>query len=73
MILLNHRNDLDNVEKYSTTPLWEGQETYVEMHVYNTVIAPYNRAYMFLRGHTPANFPSDGRSRSVPVLVAELF
>lgn len=55
LILLNHRNDLGNVEKYATTRLWEGQETYVEAHVYNTVTAPHNRAYMFFRGHTPNN------------------
>ncbi|MCM1289648.1 MAG: hypothetical protein NC132_03980 [Corallococcus sp.] len=55
LILLNHRNELGNVEKYATTRLWEGQETYVEAHVYNTITAPHNRAYMFFRGHTPNN------------------
>ena len=55
LILLNHRNDLGKFQKYATTRLWEGQETYVEAHVYNTVTAPHNRAYMFFRGHTPNN------------------
>lgn len=53
LILLNHRNDLGAASKYATTFLWEGMETYVDVHGYNTVTAPHNRAYTFFRGHTP--------------------
>ena len=53
LILLNHRNDLGEEEKYATTFLWGGMETYVDVHCYNTVTALHNRAYTFFRGHTP--------------------
>lgn len=53
LILLNHRNDLGEAEYCATTFLWEGQETYVDVHGFNTVTAPHNRAYTFFRGHTP--------------------
>lgn len=53
LILLNHRNDLGEEQKYATTFLWEGMETYVDVHGYNPVTAPHNRAYTFFRGHTP--------------------
>lgn len=53
LILLNHRNDLGDASKYATTFLWEGMETYVDVHGYNGVTAPHNRAYTFFRGHTP--------------------
>lgn len=55
LILLNHRNDLGEAEQYATTFLWEGMETYVDVHGVNSVTAPHNRAYMFFRGHTPEN------------------
>ncbi|MBO4572792.1 MAG: hypothetical protein J5762_03385 [Clostridia bacterium] len=53
LIVLNHRNDLGEEQKYATTFLWEGMETYVDVHGYNQVTAPHNRAYTFFRGHTP--------------------
>ncbi|MGN1078397.1 MAG: hypothetical protein ACI4ST_07755 [Candidatus Gallimonas sp.] len=53
LILLNHRNDLGEVEKYATTFLWEGLETYTDVHGYNQVTAPHNRAFMFFRGYPP--------------------
>ena len=53
LILLNHRNDLGDASEHATTFLWEGMETYVDVHGYNGVTAPHNRAYMFFRGHTP--------------------
>lgn len=55
LILLNHRNDLGEAEQYATTFLWEGMETYVDVHGVNSVTAPHSRAYMFFRGHTPDN------------------
>lgn len=53
LILLNHRNDLKEYQSYATTFLWEGLETYTDVHCYNTRTAPHNRAYIFHRGHTP--------------------
>ena len=54
LILLNHRIDLGDAEKYSTTFLWEGMETYTDVHAYNrNLTAPHNRGYIFSRGHTP--------------------
>ena len=53
LILLNHRNDLGKAEEHATTFLWEGLETYTDVHGYNTVTAPHNRACIFFRGHTP--------------------
>ena len=55
LILLNHRNDLGEAEIYATTFLWEGLETYIDVHGVNRVTAPHNRAFMFFRGHTPDN------------------
>ena len=55
LILLNHRNDLGEAEVYATTFLWEGLETYIDVHGVNRVTAPHNRAFMFFRGHTPEN------------------
>ena len=53
LILLNHRCTLGDAQKYATTFLWEGMETYVDVCTANRVTAPHNRAYMFFRGHTP--------------------
>lgn len=53
LILLNHRNDLGEASKYATTFLWEGHETYADVHNYNPCTAPHNRACMFFRGNTP--------------------
>lgn len=55
LILLCHRLDLGEADDVATTFLWEGMETYVDVHGYNTVTCPHNRAYMFFRGHTPQN------------------
>ncbi len=55
LILLCHRLDLGEADDRATTFLWEGMETYVDVHGYNTVTCPHNRAYMFFRGHTPQN------------------
>ena len=53
LILLNHRNDLGKASYLSTTFLWEGLETYTDVHCYNKICAPHNRAYIFNRGYTP--------------------
>lgn len=53
-ILLNHRIDLGECEKYATTFLWEGVETYVDVHSFNCWgPAPHHRGFIFHRGNTP--------------------
>ncbi|MBQ4064598.1 MAG: hypothetical protein IJD10_00710 [Clostridia bacterium] len=54
LILLNHRLDLgEEGMKHATTFLWEGQETYVDVHIGNRVTAPHHRAFIMDRGNTP--------------------
>lgn len=53
-ILLNHRVPLSKeAEKYATTFLWEGVETYVDVHISNSICAPHHRAYLTDRGLPP--------------------
>ncbi len=53
-ILLNHRLDFgEEGMQYATTFLWEGVETYVDVHIANDRCAPHHRAYMMSRGNTP--------------------
>ena len=51
LILLNHRLDFYEAQKYITTFLWNGEETYTDVFAHNRVTAPHNRAYTFSRGH----------------------
>ncbi len=54
LILLNHRLPLSpEAEQYATTFLWEGLETYVDVHVSNQMTAPHHRAFIMSRGQTP--------------------
>ena len=53
LILLNHRLRLGIGEPYATTFLWNGQETYVDVHIGNDMPAPHHRAFMFFRGTVP--------------------
>ncbi len=54
LILLNHRLDLgEEGMKHATTFLWEGQETYVDVHIGNRFTAPHHRAFIMDRGNTP--------------------
>ena len=53
LILLNHRLNLGQGAKYATTFLWQGAETYVDIHSCNHVTAPHHRAFIFSRGLTP--------------------
>lgn len=52
LILLNHRLELGEGEKYATTFLWQGGETYVDVHCENGRTAPHHRAFTFTRGNT---------------------
>lgn len=53
LILLNHRLNLGKAEPYATTFLWEGAETYIDVHMANTQTATHNRAAALSRGLPP--------------------
>lgn len=54
LILLNHRLNLGEIGKpHATTFLWEGKETYIDVHLWNNVPAPHNRAGALARGLPP--------------------
>lgn len=53
LILLNHRNNLGPAELYSTTFLWEGAETYIDILMANNRTAPHHRACTLERGLVP--------------------
>lgn len=53
LILLNHRLALGKAEPHATTFLWEGAETYIDVHMVNATPAPHNRAGALGRGLPP--------------------
>jgi len=53
LILLNHRLNLGKAEPYATTFLWEGAETYIDVHMANDMTATHNRAAALSRGLPP--------------------
>lgn len=53
LILLNHRLPLGRGAQHATTFLWNGVETYVDVHIANPCTAPNHRAFMFSRGNVP--------------------
>jgi hypothetical protein len=53
LILLNHRLNLFEGMPYASTFLWEGVETYVDVHTGNDITAPHNRAGVLARGLVP--------------------
>ncbi|MEG0767015.1 MAG: hypothetical protein RR482_04800, partial [Clostridia bacterium] len=53
LIVLNHRNRFEKAEDAATTFLWQGGETYVDVHAFNEVCAPHHRASALLRGYPP--------------------
>ncbi len=53
LILLNHRLALGKAEPYATTFLWEGAETYIDVHMVNSTPAPHHRAGAISRGLPP--------------------
>lgn len=50
LLLLNHRQCLGDEEICATTTLWNGDETYIDIHLYNTVTASHHRACTLTRG-----------------------
>lgn len=53
LILLNHRLELGKGLPYATTSLWEGVETYIDVHISNDRTAPHHRAGALNRGIPP--------------------
>lgn len=53
LVLLNHRLELGAAAHHATTFLWNGVETYVDVHIRNDCTAPHHRAFMFHRGNVP--------------------
>ena len=53
LILLNHRLKLGKGMPHATTFLWDGVETYIDVHVGNSSTAPHNRAGVLSRGVVP--------------------
>jgi hypothetical protein len=53
LILLNHRLNLGKAVPHATTFLWEGAETYIDVHMANDKPAPHNRAKALDRGLPP--------------------
>jgi hypothetical protein len=50
LIVLNHRLDLYEAEKHVTTFLWQGVETYVDVHSFNRETCMHHRGFIFDRG-----------------------
>lgn len=53
LIVLNHRLELGEAQKYATTFLWGGQETYIDVLINNTKTAPHHRQCELIRGCVP--------------------
>lgn len=54
LIALNHRITLsEEAEKQMTTWLWEGKETYIDVHIWNEAPAPHHRGGALSRGLPP--------------------
>lgn len=53
LILLNHRLDLGPATKHSTTFLLGGAETYIDVHMANSVTAPHHRVQALARELPP--------------------
>jgi len=53
LILLNHRLELGRGLPHATTFLWEGMETYIDVHSLNPTPAPHNRGADLARGLPP--------------------
>jgi len=54
LILLNHRLNLNKeAQQHATTTLWQGAETYIDVHMGNKKTATHNRAAALDRGLPP--------------------
>lgn len=53
LIVLNHRVDFGKAAPYVTTNLWNGDETYIDVHMTNRQTATHNRVAAISRGLIP--------------------
>jgi hypothetical protein len=53
LIVLNHRVDFGTAAPHITTTLWNGDETYIDVHMTNRQTATHHRAGAISRGLTP--------------------
>jgi hypothetical protein len=53
LILLNHRLNLGVAKPHATTFLWQGAETYIDVHMSNNMTATHNRAKALDRSLPP--------------------
>ena len=53
LILLNHRLGLKKSKPHATTFLFGGDETYIDVHMTNSMTAPHHRAQAISRGLVP--------------------
>jgi hypothetical protein len=54
LVVLNHRLNLnEEARRHATTYLWEGRETYIDVHMANRGTATHNRAGVLERGLPP--------------------
>jgi hypothetical protein len=53
LIVLNHRIDFGKAAPYVTTTLWNGDESYIDVHMVNAQTAPHHRVAAISRGLTP--------------------
>jgi hypothetical protein len=53
LILLNHRLGLTKSKPHATTFLFKGDETYIDVHMTNSMTAPHHRAQALSRGLVP--------------------
>lgn len=53
LILLNHRIGLKEAKPHATTFLFGGAETYIDVHMTNSMTAPHNRGQAISRGLVP--------------------
>lgn len=53
LIVLNHRLNLGEAAPYVTTFLWQGAETYIDVHMSNNMTATHHRAKALQRGLPP--------------------
>jgi hypothetical protein len=54
LILLNHRLELgEEGSRHATTKLWDGEETYIDVHMANDQTAPHHRAGAISRNVVP--------------------
>lgn len=51
LLLVNHRLNFFEAQKYITTFLWNGDETYTDVHSFNRRTAMHNREYFLERGN----------------------